>query len=219
MRWILSIVLLISLTSFGQYKDYKLNAKGDTLNRVDMQGKKQGPWVITVEPLRGEPGYEEEGYFENNRKEGEWRLFTLMGDMVGVENYKWGFKDGICRYFTSQGELRLEQSWKALNPDKEYDTLQIEDVDKLESYRTVIVKNEGAALKHGEWKYYDAATGAVIKTEHYELGKIAGDNSTAGKPTMSTDKKSVAKPNEVLEFEKKNSGKKKVKYKDGTTGG
>jgi len=219
MRWILSIVLLISLTGFGQYKDYKLNAKGDTLNRIDMQGKKQGPWVITVEPLRGEPGYEEEGYFENNRKEGEWRLFTLMGDMVGIENYKWGFKDGICRYFSSQGELRLEQSWKALNPDKEYDTIQIEDVDKLESYRTVIIKNEGAALKHGEWRYYDATTGAVIKTEHYELGKLNGDNATANKPALSTDKKSVAKPKEVLEFEKKNSGKKKVKYKDGTTGG
>lgn len=220
MRWILSIVLLISLTGLGQYKDYKLNAKGDTLNRVDMQGKKQGPWVITVEPLRGEPGYEEEGYFENDRKEGEWRLFTLLGDMVGLENYKWGLKDGICRYFTTQGELRLEQSWKALNPDKLYDTIQVEDVETLDKWRTVIVKNEGAALKHGEWKYYNAETGAVVKTERYEFGKLEGDpNATASKNVNPGDKKAVAKPKEVLEFEKKNSGKKKVKYKDGTTGG
>jgi len=219
MRWILSLVLLISLSGFSQYKDYKLNAKGDTLNRIDMQGKKQGPWVITVPPLRGEPGYEEEGYFENDRKEGEWRLFTMVGDLVGIENYKWGFKDGICRYFSNHGDLRLEQSWKALNPDKEYDTLQIEDLDKLDNYRTVIIKNEGAALKHGEWRYYDATTGAVIKTERYELGKLEGGNATASKPTLSTDKKTVPKPKEVLEFEKKNSGKKKVKYKDGSTGG
>jgi hypothetical protein len=31
--------------------------------------------VVHVESLRGEPGYEEEGVFENNRKEGEWRIF------------------------------------------------------------------------------------------------------------------------------------------------
>jgi hypothetical protein len=33
------------------------------------------------------------------------------------------------------------------------------------------------------------------------------------------EKKAVAKPKEVLEFEKKNSGKKRVRYKDGSTGG
>ncbi len=105
-----------------------------------MLGRKQGPWVHRYEALRGEPGYEEEGWYENDRKEGEWRLYSLSGDLVGVENYKWGLKDGICRYYTIHGELRLEQSWKALNPDKQYDTLIIEDVDKLDSYKTVVSK-------------------------------------------------------------------------------
>ncbi len=33
------------------------------------------------------------------------------------------------------------------------------------------------------------------------------------------EKKAINKPKEVLEFEKKNSGKKKVKVRDGSTGG
>lgn len=219
MRWILIFALLLSQTSRAQWKDYIIGVNGDTLNRVDQQDRKQGPWVIHHDSLRGEPGYEEEGYFKNNRKEGEWRLFSLMGDLVGVENYRWGFKDGICRYYTSEGQLRLEQSWKALNPDKEYDTIDVEDPDHFDTYKQVVVKNEGAAIKHGEWKYYDPQTGTIVKTETYTLGKLENGNTANNqlKPTAPAGK--IAKPKEVLEFEKRNAGKKRVKVKDGSTGG
>jgi hypothetical protein len=216
MRWIFVAILFISIQGFAQWKSYKLTSKGDTINRVDMKDRKQGPWTHRYETVRGEPGYEEEGWYEHNRKEGEWRLFSLMGDLVCVEYYKWGLKDSVCRYFTKQGELRLEQGWKALNPDKEYDTLVIEDLDKFDTYRTVVVKNEGASIKHGVWKYYDPATGAVVRTEVYPLGKLENEPKTAAAPT---EKKAVPKPKEVLDYEKKNSGKKKVRYKDGSTGG
>ena len=169
MRWISFLIVLISLGGFAQeryqWKEYKLNPRGDTINRVDHLGRKQGPWVHRYETVRGEPGYEEEGWYENNRKEGAWRLYALTGDLVGTENYKWGLKDGIARYFTKHGELKLEQSWKALNPDKAYDTIQVEDIDKLDSYKEVIIKNEGAAIKHGIWKYYGGTTGTVIRSD------------------------------------------------------
>jgi len=216
MRWIFMLVVLFSTRAFSQLQSYKLGDNGDTLNRVDAHGMKQGPWIIRYETVRGEPGYEEEGKFVNGRKEGEWKLFSLMGDMVGTENYRWGFKDGVARYYTTSGSLRLEQSWKALNPDKQYDTLVVEDVDKLDTYHTVVVKNEGASLKHGTWNYYDPESGALQRSETYMLGKLQQDQQTA---QAEPEKKSVAKPKEVLDFEKKNSGKKKVKYRDGSTGG
>ncbi|MFM9909683.1 MAG: toxin-antitoxin system YwqK family antitoxin [Chitinophagaceae bacterium] len=217
MRCILFFLLLISVNGFSQWKDYILNANGDTLNRLDMKGRKQGPWTHRYESVRGEPGYEEEGWYKYDRKEGEWRLFSLSGDIVGVENYKWGLKDGVCKYFTIHGDLRLEQEWKALNPDKEYDTIDVEDPDKLDTYRQVIIKNEGAAIKHGQWKYYDPETGVVIRTELYTLGKLESNPTATATPKG--EKKVIAKPKEVLDFEKKNSGKKKVKVKDGSTGG
>ena len=138
-----------------------------------------------------------------------------MGDLIGIENFKWGNKDGISRYFTMHGDLVTEQSWRAINPDKQYDTIEVEDIDQLNSFKTVIVKNEGAGIKHGAWKYY--SEGALVRTEIYTLGKLEGEKGTAN--STSSDKKAVAKPKEVLEFEKKNSGKKKVKYRDGSTGG
>lgn len=211
-------MLFFSVSGYAQeryqWKEYKLTQKGDTINRVDHLGRKQGPWVHHHDALRGEPGYEEEGWYENDRKEGEWRLYNLSGDLVGVENYKWGLKDGICRYFTMYGALRLEQSWKALNPDKLYDTIQVEDVDHLDTYKEVIIKNEGAAIKHGVWKYY-GPNGELLRSELYTLGKLEQE----AKPDVVAEKKPVTKPKEVLEFEKKNAGRKKVKYRDGSTGG
>ena len=67
MRLIVILSLFISINGFSQWKDFKLTPKGDTLNRVDLTGKKQGPWSIHVDELRGERGYEEEGYFENDQ--------------------------------------------------------------------------------------------------------------------------------------------------------
>ena len=216
MRLILLFLCLLSLKGFSQWKDFMIGAKGDTLNCVDKQDRKQGRWVHHYDELRGEAGYEEEGQYKNNRKEGTWRLYSLSGDLTGVEFYKWGNKDGVCQYFTPSGALLREENWRALNPDKQYDTIQVEDVDHLDHYKTVIVKNEGAAIKDGVWKFYDPAFGTVSRTETYTLGKLETSKSTSAASTAASAANSGTKPKEVLDFEKK-TGKKKVKVQDGST--
>ncbi|MFT3824532.1 MAG: hypothetical protein QM731_11450 [Chitinophagaceae bacterium] len=218
MRCFLFCAMLLTVTQgFAQWKNYKISVRGDTLNRLDQQDRKQGPWINHYDQVRGEPGYEEEGYYKDNQKEGEWKLYSLAGDLVGIENYRWGFRDGVCQYYTMHGDLRLIQSWKALNPNKLYDTIEIEDLDKLDTYRKVVIKNEGAAIKHGTWKYFDPETGALLRSETYTLGKLEGDGKSTAAST--TEKKTVPKPKEIEDFEKKNSGKKKIRVKDGSTGG
>jgi antitoxin component YwqK of YwqJK toxin-antitoxin module len=214
MRLISILLCLLSLKGFSQWKDFMIGAKGDTLNCVDKQDRKQGKWVLHYDEVRGEPGFEEEGEYKNNRKEGTWRLYNLTGDLKGVEFYKWGNKDGVCQYFTSSGALLREESWRALNPDKAYDTLQVEDVDHLDHYKTVIVKNEGAAIKDGVWKFYDPTVGMVSRTETYTLGKLESKSSAAS--TAASNPNANTKPKEVLDFEKK-TGKKKVRVQDGST--
>jgi hypothetical protein len=232
MRLIFILVLLLSLDSQAQWKDYKIGPKGDTLNRIDMKGKKQGAWVVHVDNVRGERGYEEEGYFENDKKEGTWRRFTLDGDVIAVENYRWGNLHGKSQYFTNMGDLVREESWKAVNPDDPYDTVAIYDVnDPSKIVGHTVVKLEGFSLKHGTWRYYDPNVGTVVKTEKWFLDKPAtGDakNDDDLRPmdvtdntTQKTDtvgKKAMPKPQAVLDFEKKNTGKKKVKVRDGSTG-
>jgi hypothetical protein len=216
MRLILPLLLLISLNGYSQLKDYIIGVKGDTLNGVDSKSFKQGKWVNRVDEIRGEPGYEEEGEYKNNRKEGVWRVYNLDGDLIGLENYKWGNKDGDCQYFDKSGALIREESWKAMNPDKAYDTLEVEDVDHLDHYKTVIVKNNGVAIKHGAWKFYDPATGFIMRTDTYTLGKLEHPQ-TGTTDSAATASKLLVKPKEVQDFEKKNAGKKKIKVRDGQT--
>ncbi len=206
-----------SFKGLAQAGSFVIGVKGDTLDKVDAKNLRQGKWVIRTDEVRGEPGFEEEGEYKNNRKEGTWRIYSLDGDLTGLEFYRWGNKDGNCQYFTRSGALVREESWRALNPDKLYDTLEIEDIDHLNEYKTVIVKNEGVAIRHGQWKFYNPSTGMIDKTQTYTMGKLETAKSDSGSDSTKLAAKTMVKPKVVQDFEKKNAGKKKVKYVDGST--
>ncbi|MFI5130067.1 MAG: toxin-antitoxin system YwqK family antitoxin [Chitinophagales bacterium] len=231
MRIIFCFLLLVSMNSFAQWKDYSIGVRGDTLNRVDLKGKKQGPWSIHVDDLRGEKGYEEEGYFENDVKEGTWKRYSLQGIKIAEENYRWGKLNGRSKYFTYNGGLLRSESWRAMDPANAFDTVEVFDViDPTKVVKRVVIKNEGIALKHGEWSYYDPVEGVIVKTENYQLDKLVNNQGEAFDDELkplgvggysksdTTGKKTLTKPQAVIDYEKKNSGKKKVKTRDGRTG-
>ena len=241
MRIFTLFLLLLSLNGSAQWKSYIIGVKGDTLNRVDQKGRRQGPWVERIDNVRGERGYEEQGFYHNGQKEGQWQRFTLEGDLVAIEQFKWGYKNGKSVYMNPMGDPLREESWKAVNPENPYDTVDVMDPNNpghvLEKR---IIKLEGTALKHGTWRYYDPFSGKLEKKEDYVLDKLktAADEEVDGvaleddlapidvtgagkKPVYKVkteeQKKAVPKPQAVIDFEKKNSGKRKVKYKDGST--
>lgn len=215
-----SLLVLFVCQSFilaaqAQYKSFTISVKGDTLNRVDMKGMKQGRWVVHVDPLRGEHGYEEEGVFVNDKKDGHWRKYDLQGDLIAYENYKDGDKAGTSQYFTNLGDLLREENWRAYNPDQPYDTIPIYGTGNNEIVSFKIIKAQPYSVKDGNWTYYDPSTGKIIKTEKYDRGYLLEQPKTADVVSDEPMKKIV--PKEVLEFREKNSHKKKVKVIDGTT--
>jgi hypothetical protein len=215
-----ALVFLFFAPVKAQYKSFKLTEKGDTINRIDKNDKKQGKWVIRVEELRGEPGYEEEGIFKNNNKEGVWRQYNLTSDIIGVENYKLGGKDGIQQYFTFLGELYREESWRGYDPEAPYDTIAVYGTGSNEIASYKIVKAEQYSVKHGEWKFYNPSTGMIVKTEKYDRGLLEKKPVSASTEVVNAKEniKKVEKTPEMLQWEKKYSGKKK-KYRDGKTKG
>lgn len=241
MRLLTLLFLLLSLNGFAQYKSFIIGVKGDTLNRVDMQGRKQGPWVERIENVRGERGYEEQGIYINGKKEGQWQRFSLEGDLTAIENYKWGYKNGKSVYVTPMGDPVREESWKAVNPENPYDTVDVMDPnDPTRVLEKRVVKLEGTSLKHGTWRYYDSFSGKLEKKEEYVFDKLKTGNEESAdglaveddlapidvtgagkkpvyKPKTEEEKKALPKPQAVIDFEKKNSGKKKVKVRDGST--
>ncbi len=211
------LFLVFFIDGFSQYKDYQLSPKGDTLNAIDKNNLKQGKWIITVAELRGEPGYEEEGILKDGKKEGIWRRYNSHGDLLGIENYRYGGKDGLQQYFTNFGDMVREENWRAYNPEAPYDTIAVYGTGSNEIINYKIVKAEQYSVRHGEWKFYDPATGRMVKTEIFDRNHIQKKPDLAEAVADNKPKKKVV-PKEVLEFEKKNSGKKKVKLREGQTG-
>jgi hypothetical protein len=209
-----ALVFSLAYQATAQYKSFKISVRGDTINAVDTSGWKQGPWVVHVDPLRGEPGYEEEGYFVDNKKEGKWRRYTLSGDFIALENYSHGDKDGKSQYFNDLGNLIREENWHAYNPETPYDTIPIygQGNDEIISYK--IVKAAPYSVKDGDWTWYDPQTGMIAKTEKYDRGHLITQKSPEKLMPETPMEKIV--PKEVIEFEKKNSGK-KGKLRDGRT--
>jgi antitoxin component YwqK of YwqJK toxin-antitoxin module len=216
-------LILISFSSIAQHKSYRLSGKGDTINIVDKNDLKQGRWVVKVPRVRGEPGYEGEGIYKDGKKEGLWRAYTLMGDLFAIERYRWGNKDGVNQYFDIAG-LTRQETWKAVNPEYPYDTIDVYDPIDPTKIRRQIVKVEGSSVKHGTWKYFDSKSGTITKTENYILNKLEDPMQKAmaesGSSTSANEKTAKApvktKPKEVEAFEKK-IGKKKIKVIDGRT--
>lgn len=232
MRYLIILLLFVSTNAFSQCKEYIIGVKGDTLNCVDMQGRKQGPWVVKVESLRGERGYEEEGVYKDGKKNGTWRMYTLEGDLLAMENYRWGQRDGRNVYFNHVGQLVREEAWRAIDPKNPYDTVNVYDVnDPTKVLGKQVVKVESLTVKHGTWKFYDPMTGRVEETQNWVMDKpkvegveddLAPIDVTGGvtDATVKKDDKKAApkKPQAILDYEKKNAGKKKIKVRDGSTG-
>jgi hypothetical protein len=228
MKWLGLLLLLFSLDSFGQCKTFLKNPKGEIINCTDTAGKRQGYWLVRVEPLRGNPGYDEEGYYKDGLKEGVWYMYSKMGDLMATEYYKWGMKDSINLYYNITAGLIREESWKAVNPSDPWVEVEVEDPLNPGTFNKVRVKLEGKSYKHGTWRLYDPQTGALVKTEVWYMNENEADRkkkqiATSGSTATSSDSTKPAPkkivPKEVQDFEKKNAGKKKVKVRDGRTGG
>lgn len=210
---VLIFFVFLSGNSFSQLKSYALSLKGDTLNKTDRNNLKQGMWVIHVDELRGEPGFEEEGIFINNEKDGYWRKYNLQGDLIAVEHYKLGGKDGLQQYYSFLGELEREENWKGYNPDSPYDTIPIYGSGSNEITEMKVVKAEPYSVKHGVWKYYDG--GVLVRSEEWDRNNLVVPKKTAS--TAPAKKKEVEKTPEMIKWEQENKGKKKV-LRDGQTG-
>ncbi len=235
MRFLLLPLFIFSVNvNFAQCKTYQISAKGDTLNCTDYKGMKQGKWIVSAPKLRGTPATESEGVFINDKKEGVWRTFNLMGDLLAQENYRWGNLQGKQRYFTLNG-LEREESWRAINPEKAFDTLDVLDPANPMQYERIVVKNEGGSIKHGIWRSFNPNTGALIESEEYIMGQLKSERENAPLAYRNADKnaqsinasldnipnksknpadssaksKTKALPREVAEFNKKQAKKNK----------
>jgi hypothetical protein len=62
--------------------------KGDTVNRTDANGFKQGPWIVFQ--MRRSSIPVEEGSYVNNEKDGVWKYYDSSGKLMRLVKFKNG---------------------------------------------------------------------------------------------------------------------------------
>ncbi len=212
MKKTLSLMGFLFFTThlLAQYNEYKLGPKGDTLNAVNRAGLKVGKWVIEVPESRGEPAYTEEGrYNKKGEKEGYWRKYSSLGDLLAVEQYKAGGKDGLQQYFSYLGGLEHEEQWRGYNPEAPFDTIPVYGTGSGEILEYKLVRAEPYSVKDGEWRFYDPGTGRITRTEQWVRNNLVNPNRPNPRiPGAYVKPENAEKTPEMLEWERKNKGKK-----------
>lgn len=158
---------------------FEIAASGDTLNRIDEKQHKTGPWLITHSAHYGEEGYMEYGIYQQNQKHGIWKGYTLEGQLLSVENFKMGRRDGEVRYYEN-GYLVCVGNFLALHAKNKYDTILIED-PVTNILKPKIVETSLGSVKHGFWTYYEPGTKRISKIEEYAIDELVYERSYVSK--------------------------------------
>ena len=118
MKKLILLFLSVSLTNLAQSQSWGLDENGkDTINKIDIAGKKQGKWILRGKDKPGtcytEKQKIEEGKYADNRKTGSWIEYFCNGNMKNKLTFVNGRPDGYAIMYHENGKISEEGNWKA----------------------------------------------------------------------------------------------------------
>lgn len=163
--------------------------KGDTINRTDASGQKQGKWVV-FNKTKNLPGYTEtqvieEGRYVSNSKTGIWTGYHNNNEKKYEITYKDGLPDGYSKFYYKNGLVSEEGLWKVNrwvgrykynyeNGQCAYD-FNYNTKGKREGKQVYFHEN-GNVMIDGDWN--DGKETGVLH-EYYEDGSVKAEKSYA----------------------------------------
>ena len=161
----------------------------DTVNKIDIDGKKQGKWVLFGRHKAGgcyKPDQKaEEGLYKDNRKVGVWVEYYCNGNMKNKLTFTNGRPDGYAQMFHENGKISEEGMWKNSrwvgSYKLYYDNGQVQHefvfspTGKREGNQKYFYDNGQLAI---EGSFVNGKESGVIK-EYYENGDIKAEKNYA----------------------------------------
>jgi len=115
MKRLLLILITFCGATFAQSQSSEV-IEGDTCNRIDADGKKQGKWILLGKHKQGTcyrpDQHVEEGKYQDNRKTGIWVEFFCNGNMKNKLTFSNGRPDGYAIMYHENGKISEEGNWK-----------------------------------------------------------------------------------------------------------
>ncbi len=157
------LLLLLSTLNLRAQQDARYNQR-------DAAGKAHGLWYVHQEALRGEPELTSFGAYDHGLRTGIWYVSNAQGNIVSIESFKQGVRDGKVQYFEN-GKLICIGHYRGVYAQNEKDTVHLIDPISLDEY-WVSVNTERGSVKHGNWRFYDELSGNLTKEEFYQMDEL-----------------------------------------------
>jgi antitoxin component YwqK of YwqJK toxin-antitoxin module len=111
------VALTLGISNVGA-QSYEINPLSgkDTINYIDINGKKQKRWIIFGK-FKPKSCYSlqskvEEGNYSDNKKIGKWTEYHCNGNLKSRIEYQNGRPEGYCIMYGETGKITEEGTWK-----------------------------------------------------------------------------------------------------------
>ncbi len=194
----LTLILFFVICKIGIAQSYEL-LNNDTINKVDVEGKKQGFWII-FNRTKKLPDYKddqkvEEGKYLDSKKEGLWKEFFANGNVKNKITFKGNRPNGYAIIYHDNGKISEEGLWKGNrwvgNYKLYYENGQVQqefkfnETGKREGPQKYYYE-DGQVMIEGNWA---EGKESGILTEYYPTGeKKAEKNFNGGTLDPATSK-------------------------------
>ncbi len=176
---------------FAQTYELDPSNKKDTINKIDVEGKKQGKWIVLgktkTESCYASTAVVEEGFYVENKKIGIWKDYYCNGNLKTKITYVNGRPDGPASKYYENGKLKEEGIWKISKWVGEYKLYYANGQPRHEFNFNANGKREGnqryfhengKVMIEGNWS--GGQESGVVK-EYYETGELKAEkNFSAG---------------------------------------
>lgn len=118
-----TLIILFIVCKVGLAQSYEIY-NNDTINYIDVNGKRQGAWIITGK-MKKDPAYKpdqkvEEGSYVDSKKTGIWKEYYPNNQMKSQINFVNNRPDGKCIMYHENGKVQEEGTWKGNRWSGEY---------------------------------------------------------------------------------------------------
>lgn len=111
----ITLILLFITCKIATAQSYEL-VNNDTINVIDVTGKKQGKWVITNimlhKPCYADDQKVEEGKFLDSKKTGFWKEYYCNNALKSKITYENNRPNGYAIMYHDNGKIKEEGLWK-----------------------------------------------------------------------------------------------------------
>lgn len=132
-----------------------------------------------------------EGYVDGNKKTGQWLEYNAEGEIVNIENYVNGLREGVALKMTNRGQVDLRARYHEgvlhgpwtqfkfgkIIEERSYTTGKLDGTVKTYDDRTWKVKQEVQyknGVQDGFFRYYDEEGVVTLEYEYKNGEKISG---------------------------------------------